>query len=133
MKLLEELKRRNVFRVGIAYGVLAWLLLQVADIVVETVAAPDWVMKTLLAAILIGFPVALLFAWAFEVTPEGIKRESEVDRSQSITTHTARRLDLTIIAVLVLALGYFAVDMPQVLDIYGRLPIVNQKKSWWYP
>ncbi len=110
MSLFEELKRRNVFRVGIAYGVVAWLVLQVADIVLETLAAPDWTMKALLALLLIGFPVALLFAWAFEVTPEGIKRESEVDRSHSITHQTGRKLDRTIIAVLVIAVGYFAVD-----------------------
>ena len=110
MSLFEELKRRNVFRVGIAYGVASWLVLQVADIVLEALAAPDWAMKALLALLLIGFPVALLFAWAFEVTPEGIKRESEVDRSQSITHQTGHKLDRAIIVVLALALGYFAVD-----------------------
>lgn len=110
MGLFEELKRRNVFRVGIAYGVASWLVLQVADIVLEALAAPEWVMKALLALLLIGLPIALLFAWAFEVTPEGIKRESEVDRTQSITSQTGRRLDFAIIVVLVLALGYFVVD-----------------------
>jgi len=110
MGLIEELKRRNVFRVAIAYGFASWLLLQVGDIVLETVAAPDWTMKALLAALLLGFPLAVLFAWVFEMTPEGIKRESEIDRSQSVTPQTARRLDVAIIIVLVLALGYFVVD-----------------------
>jgi TolB-like protein len=110
LPLLEELKRRNVFRVGIAYAVTAWLLLQLGDIVVDAIAAPDWVMKALLAAILVGFPIALLVAWAFEVTPEGIKRESEVDRSQSITHVTRRKLDTAIIVVLALAVGYFVYD-----------------------
>ncbi len=110
MGLFEELKRRNVFRVGIAYAVVAWLVLQVADIVVDALTAPDWVMKGLLALLLLGLPVALLFSWVYEVTPEGIKRESEVDRSHSITHRTGRRLDVVIIAVLVLALGYFVVD-----------------------
>jgi TolB-like protein/Tfp pilus assembly protein PilF len=110
LPLLEELKRRNVFRVAIAYAVTSWLLLQLGDIVVDAIGAPEWVMKTLLAVILIGFPVALLFAWAFEVTPEGIKKESDVDRSQSITQVTRRKLDTAIIVVLALALSYFAYD-----------------------
>lgn len=110
MPLIEELKRRNVFRVGIAYAVTSWLLLQLGDIVVDAVQAPEWVMKTLLVGILIGFPITLLVAWAFEVTPEGIKRESEVDRSQSITHQTRRKLDTVIIIVMAVALGYFVYD-----------------------
>jgi TolB-like protein/Tfp pilus assembly protein PilF len=110
MSLIAELKRRNVFRVGIAYAVGAWLLLQVADILLEAFAAPDWTLRLVVVLLIIGLPVALFFAWAFELTPEGIKRESEVDRSTSITHQTGRRLDRAIIAVLVLALGYFAVD-----------------------
>lgn len=110
LPVFEELKRRNVFRVGIAYAVTAWLLLQLGDIVVDAIDAPGWVMKSLLALLIIGFPVALLFAWAFEVTPEGIKRESEVDRSASITRVTRKKLDVAIMAVLVLALGYFVFD-----------------------
>ena len=110
MPLFEELKRRNVFRVGIAYAVTAWLLLQMGDIFVDALEAPGWVMKGLMVVLLVGFPIALLFAWAFEVTPEGIKRESEVDRSQSITQVTRRKLDTAIIVVLAVALGYFVYD-----------------------
>jgi len=107
MGLFTELKRRNVIRVGIAYLIGSWLVMQVADIVLENIGAPDWVMKAILLMLLLGFVIALFFSWAFEVTPEGVKRESEVDRSQSITRVTGRRLDHSIIVMLVIALGYF--------------------------
>ena len=90
MSLFEELKRRNVFRVGIACAVTAWLILQVADIVLDNTPAPEWVMHVIMLLLAIGLPVALLFAWAFELTPEGLKKESEVDRSQSISRTTGR-------------------------------------------
>jgi TolB-like protein len=110
MSLFSELKRRNVIRVGIAYIVVAWLVAQVLQLVMESFAAPDWVMKTVLILLAAGIPFALLFAWVFELTPEGLKRETEIDRTQSITPQTGRKLDRVIIAVLVLALGYFAWD-----------------------
>ncbi len=110
MSLFEELKRRNVFRVGIAYTVTAWLILQVADIVLDNTPAPEWVMHVIMLLLAIGLPVALIFAWAFEMTPEGLKKEKDVDRSQSIVNTTGRKLDFVIIAVLVVALGYFAWD-----------------------
>lgn len=93
-----------------AYVILAWLMTQVAELLLETFGAPDWVLKSLLALFLVGFPFALFFAWAFELTPEGIRKEKDVDRSQSITPQTGHKLDRTIIAVLALALGYFAWD-----------------------
>jgi len=108
--LIEELKRRNVFKVGAAYVVLAWLVAQITDVFLENFGAPDWVIKTILMMLVVGLPIALFFAWAFEMTPEGIKKEKDVDRSQSITSQTGRKLDFTIIAILVLALGYFAFD-----------------------
>jgi TolB-like protein len=110
MSLFAELKRRNVFRVGIAYAVTAWLLIQVSDILLDSIGAPPWVLQTLFVVLAVGFVIALFFAWAFELTPEGVKRESEVDRSQSITHVTGQKLNYTIIALLVLALGYFAWD-----------------------
>jgi len=103
MSFINELKRRNVFRVSIGYIITAWLLLQVVDLVLENVNAPDWVMQVFMLALAIGFPLAVFFAWAFEMTPEGVKRESQVDRSQSITPNTGRKLDRSIIIVLVLA------------------------------
>ena len=110
MSLFNELKRRNVFRVGIAYVVVAWLVAQVLQLVFESFGTPDWVMKTVLVLLATGMPFALFFAWAFEMTPEGLKRESEVDRSQSITPQTGQKLNTTIFIVMALALGYFAID-----------------------
>jgi TolB-like protein/Tfp pilus assembly protein PilF len=110
LSVFNELKRRNVIRVGVAYVVVAWLVLQVADVILNNIVAPAWVFHVLLLFLAVGFPFAMIFAWAFEMTPEGIKRESEVDRSQSITPQTGRKLDNLIIGVLVLALGYFAFD-----------------------
>jgi len=108
LSLFNELKRRNVIRVAFGYVVSCWLLAQVADLVLGNIGAPDWVMQTLLLVMALGFPVVVFFSWAYEVTPEGIKRESEIDRSQSITHITSRKLDRAIIAVLIIALGYFA-------------------------
>lgn len=110
MSLFNELKRRNVFKVAIAYIVVAWFVLQVADVVLNNITAPGWVFKVLMLFVGIGFPFAVIFAWAFEMTPEGIKRESEVDRSQSITPVTGKKLNMMITGLLVLALGYFAYD-----------------------
>ncbi len=107
MSLFVELKRRNVFRVGAAYAVLAWLLAQVADLLFPAFGAPDWALRTFFIVLLLGLPVALLFAWAFELTPEGVKREKDVDRSASITRSTGRKLDFAIIGALVVALTYF--------------------------
>src|SRR5438874_7970122 len=87
-----ELKRRNVYRAAVAYAVVAWLLLQAASILFPTFEAPPWVMKVFVAVIVLGFPVALVFAWAFEITPEGIKREEDVAPNESITPHTGRKI-----------------------------------------
>ena len=106
MSFFEELKRRNVFRVAIGYVITAWVLLQAVDLVLENVNAPDWVMQVFMLALAIGFPLAIFFAWAFEMTPEGVKREADVDRSQSIAPQTGRKLDRTIIVVLALAVVF---------------------------
>jgi len=106
MNFLAELKRRNVVRVGIAYMLIGWVLAQVAEFAFENFGAPDWVLKTFVMLLLLGLPLALFFAWAFEMTPEGIKREEDVDRSQSAPASTRRKLDYVIIAALVIALGY---------------------------
>jgi len=110
LQIFRELQRRNVFRVSVGYVISCWLLAQVADLVLENIAAPAWVMQTILLALALGFPVVVFFSWAYEVTPEGIKRESEIDRSQSITHVTARKLDRAIMLTLVLAVSYFAID-----------------------
>jgi len=110
LKLFQELQRRNVFRVAIAYIVSSWLLLQIADLGLDIVGSPDWVLRTIALVLALGFPVAVFFAWAYEVTPEGIKRESEIDRSQSIAQTTGRKLDRAILIVLLIAVAYFAYD-----------------------
>jgi TolB-like protein len=110
VSIFSELQRRNVFRVSAAYVISAWLLAQVADLVLDNIGAPDWVMQTILLVLVLGLAPTVFFSWAYEVTPEGIKRESEVDRSQSITHFTGRKLDRTITFVLLLAVAYFAVD-----------------------
>jgi len=110
LSFVSELKRRNVFRVGIAYAVISWLLLQVTDVVVPILELPEWVAKLVLLLLLLGLPLVLFFAWAYELTPEGLKRDNEVDPSRSITRQTGRKLDRTIIVVLVVALAWFAWD-----------------------
>jgi len=110
MAFFAELKRRNVIRVAFAYTVIAWVLAQVAEFAFEAFGAPDWVLKSVIVILLLGLPIAIIFAWAFEMTPEGIKRERDVDRSQSITPQTGRKLDRVIIVILAVALAWFAWD-----------------------
>jgi TolB-like protein/Flp pilus assembly protein TadD len=110
-----ELKRRNVYKVAVAYSVVAWLLIQAASILFPTFEAPSWVMKVFVAIVLLGFPLALLFAWAFELTPEGIKRTEEVAPQQSISRKTGRKLIAftAALAVVALALLVFQVVRPR--------------------
>ncbi len=110
MSFFAELQRRNVFRVGIAYAVIGWLLAQIAELAFDAFGAPDWVLKSVLFVLLLGLPLALFFAWAFELTPEGLKLEKNVDRSKSITTRTGRKLDFIIIGVLGIAVAFLLVD-----------------------
>src|SRR5437016_6190426 len=104
----SELKRRNVYKVAVAYGVVGWLVIQVSSTVLPTFHAPEWVVQTLVVLVLLGFPIALVLAWAFELTPEGIKRTEDVDHSQPTTHRTGRTLDFLIIAVLLVIIGVFA-------------------------
>lgn len=110
MSLFAELKRRNVFRVGAAYAVASWVLLQVLDVVGEILEIPPWGGKLLLAILLVGFIVVLFVAWAYELTPEGIKRQKDVDRSRSITHQTGKRLNAVIIILMGIAIGYLLLD-----------------------
>src|SRR3989442_15796162 len=104
---LAELKRRNVYKVAVAYAVVAWLLLQAASIFLPAFDAPLWVMKIFIIVIIFGFPVALIFSWAFEITPEGIKLESEIEPSKSISRRTGRKIVAVTIALAVVAAGLF--------------------------
>jgi len=110
MNLFSELKRRNVFKVAAAYLIVSWLILQIIGSIVPIIEAPDWISKAILMLLLAGFPIALLFAWAFELTPEGIKKESDVVRDESITSETSSKINLVIIGALVLIIGGFAYD-----------------------
>ncbi len=110
MSFFQELKRRNVVRVGIAYVLMGWLLLQGADFGLDLIDAPNWVIQSFALLVVMGLPIALFLAWAFELTPEGVKRESEVDRSSSVTHKTGRKLDFAIIAFLALTIILMAVE-----------------------
>jgi TolB-like protein len=110
VNFLGELKRRNVFRVGIAYLLGAWVLLQIADFILDVIGAPTWALQALVMVAVIGMPVVLTFAWVFEITPEGIKRESEIDRNDSIAPQTGRKLDRAIIIFLAAAVLVLLAD-----------------------
>ena len=110
MSVFEELKRRNVLRVAAAYLVVAWLVIQVVETIFPAFGFSEFVVRITTIVFAVGFVPVLVFAWAFELTPEGLKREKDVDRSISITPRTGRRLDRMIMAGLALALGYFAFD-----------------------
>src|SRR5437588_11444694 len=105
-----ELKRRNVIRFAGLYLVGSWLLVQVASAVLPMFGAPDWLPRSVVILLAIGFLPALIFSWIFEMTPQGLKRDEDVRPEESIAPQTARRMNRTIIAVLILALAYFAVD-----------------------
>jgi len=110
MALLSELKRRNVLRVGTAYLVTAWLVIQIVETVFPVYGMSQDAIRYVISALAIGLVPALIFAWAFELTPEGLKRDKDVDRSRSASLQTGKTLDRAIMIVLALALGYFAFD-----------------------
>jgi TolB-like protein/tetratricopeptide (TPR) repeat protein len=111
MNFFAELKRRNVYKVAVAYAVVAWLLIQAASIFLPAFDAPSWVMKIFIIVIIFGFPVALIFSWAFEITPEGIKLESEIEPNKSIARRTGRKIVAVTIALAVVAAGLFVYQL----------------------
>lgn len=110
MNLFNELKRRNVFRVGVAYAVACWLSLQIVDLVLENINAPDWIMQVFMLGLAVGFPIAIIVAWAFEMTPEGVKLQKNVDPSESINRHTGHQLNRGIIVILSMAIVLLLTD-----------------------
>ena len=110
MSLFKELERRNVFRVGVAYVVAAWVCLQVADLVLDSINAPDWVLQSLMLLIGLGFVAALIIAWAYELTPDGIKREKDVVRGDSITHETANKLNRITIGLVIVGVAIIMID-----------------------
>jgi len=133
MKLLAELRRRNVIRMAGLYLVGAWLSVQVAALL-PVFEAPAWVMKALVALLAIGFVAALVFSWVFELTPEGLKRDGDVPAAESIGPQTARRMDRMLLVGMALALGYNALiplslvrmgEIERGLELFARLPTSN--------
>ncbi len=110
MSFFTELKRRNVFKVGVAYLVACWLGLQMIDLVLENINAPDWVMQVFMLGLAVGFPITIIIAWAFEVTPDGVKLQKNVDRSKSITGQTGHQLNRGIIVILSIAIVFLLTE-----------------------
>ena len=110
MSLFAELKRRNVIKVSVAYIILSWLLIQIADVILPTFGAPPWVMQVFVFFLALGLPVAILLAWAFEMTPDGIKATSSVEKTQSTTPVTGQRLNYIVMSLLALGVVFMAVD-----------------------
>ncbi|PCJ48471.1 MAG: hypothetical protein COA74_08745 [Gammaproteobacteria bacterium] len=127
--LFTELKRRNVFKVGTAYLVLAWVVIQVTSEAVPAMHLPDWVNSLVFYLGAIGFPFALFFAWAFEITPEGVKKESDITTEDSITAHTGRKLDFVIIGLLAIGMGYFFYESRLNTDSEETAIAVNDSTS----
>ncbi len=139
---VTELKRRNVLRVGAAYLIGSWLMLQIVDVVFPMLGLDEALARPILLVLALGFPAALVFAWMFELTPQGLKKEKEVDRSASVTAQTGRKLDRAIIVILVFAIGLLLIDRfvlqdsddfevaeAQNLDSVAVLPFVNMSGS----
>ncbi len=125
MSFFAELKRRNVYKVAVAYAVIAWLLIQAASIFLPVFDAPAWVMKIFIIVIIFGFPVALIFSWAFEITPEGIKLESEIEPNKSIKRRTGRKIVAMTIALAVVAAGLFVYQLVRSKSIVTPRPVTQ--------
>src|SRR6202162_2404621 len=102
---VSELRRRNVYKVAVAYAVVSWLLIQIATQVFPFFEIPNWAVRLVVLLLIVGFPVALFFSWAFEITPEGIKRETEVEGDKSVTHHTGRKIVWLTVILAVIAVG----------------------------
>ena len=110
MGLISELRRRNVLRMAVLYAIAAWLIMQVAEVIMDLANLPNWIGPTILGLLAVGFPIALIFSWFYELTPEGISLEKDVDRAESITHVTGRRLNFIVISLLCAAVILFAYD-----------------------
>ena len=119
-----ELQRRNVYKVAVAYAVVAWLLIQAGSILFPTFDAPAWVMKVFVTVVFLGFPVALVLAWAFELTPKGIKRTEEVTLGESITHRTGRKITAFVVIAAVGAAALLAFQF-----LRTKNPVPKEKTS----
>jgi TolB-like protein len=137
LSVIAELKRRNVFRVAALYLVAAWVLLQVGELLFGLLGLPAWSNKLLFAGLVLGFVPALIFSWVYELTPEGLKREHEIERNASITAATARKLDLIVVGLLVIAIVMMAVErfiprtapIPAATDAAPEAPAVQASQA----
>jgi TolB-like protein len=129
MKVVSELKRRNVLRMAVLYAVAAWLVMQVAEVIIGLANLPEWIGPAVLGMLVIGFPIALIVSWFYEITPEGISLEKDVDAADSITHVTGRRIDFIVISLLCAAVILFGYDKWWTAPPSGRsiavLPFVN--------
>src|SRR5215212_9251829 len=132
-KFFTELKRRNVYKVAVAYGIVAWLLIQVTDIVLPRLNLPEWSVTLVIALVLLSFPIALLLAWAFELTPEGIKRTEDVASNEAGTPRRRGRSTVLIVVAAVLAMALLAYNFTRARKLPATtgksiavLPLVNQ-------
>ena len=110
MSFLDELKRRNVGRVAIAYAVVAWMIVEAMSVFAPALKMPEWVMSFVALAAIIGFPIALVLSWVYELTPVGLRRTNDVPAEQSIARVTAQKLNYLIIGALAVALVFVVVD-----------------------
>ncbi|MGB5210043.1 MAG: tetratricopeptide repeat protein [Gammaproteobacteria bacterium] len=124
MSFFGELKRRNVVKVTVLYVVGAWLLLQVTDVLSSLLPVPEWAGSLVFMLLVVGFPPVLVFSWVYEITPEGLQRQKDIDRSQSIATETGHKINVLIVVLLVLAIGVVAVDRLVPEDGSGNQPAV---------
>ncbi|HKI45287.1 MAG TPA: hypothetical protein VKA08_08165, partial [Balneolales bacterium] len=123
-RLISELGRRNVFKVATTYVIAGWLIIQVVTSVFPAFKFPSWTTQFVIILVIIGFPIALIIAWAFELTPEGVKRTEEVTEEQSITQKTGRKLNNIVIVLLVLAVGVLSYKL-----FFGGQPWTPQRSN----
>jgi TolB-like protein/Tfp pilus assembly protein PilF len=129
ISFVQELKRRNVFRVAIIYIVVSWLLMQVGDVMFPALLLPEWTPRMLIAFLILGLPIALIFAWAYEVTADGIKRTADVTPNESITSTTGRKIDFLIIGVLVIAVALLGLEVLTTDESVSSALSANAEKS----
>lgn len=131
MSFLSELKRRNVARMGVLYVVASWIVLQIADVIFEPLGIPNWVFRLMLSLLALGFPFALVFAWIFELTPDGLKRERDIDRGDSIVHETANRMNTVIVVLLVVAIAGLVANrlIPSPVEEGARTAATSDSKT----
>ena len=127
MSFIAELQRRNVIRMAFLYLVASWVVLQVADVVFPVLDVPEWGLRLVLGLLVVCFPLALIFSWIYEMTPEGIKRERDIDRNQSVTADTGRKINTLIVVLLVVAILVVVAD--RLIPEDGAVPLADSETA----